>query len=188
VSSEAFTLEVQQAPAVGTAGDEWGTPQWLIDIARQVLGGIDVDPASNAAAQERVCATRWYSAERSGLAVGVEWRGRVWMNPPYSRDLCWRFARRLLAEIDAGHCEAAAVLVNAAVSARWFQALLARADATCWLAKRVAFLDGAGQPVDGNAFSQALMYFGPDARIFESVLASHGSVTLPDALIHEGVR
>ena len=58
------------------------TPREWIDRARAVLGGIDVNPASSELAQKTVNAQEYFDKERNGLRQ--VWRGRVWLNPPYS--------------------------------------------------------------------------------------------------------
>src|SRR5262249_11893632 len=73
--------------------NEWYTPPEYIAAARAVLGSIDVDPASSDIAQETVCASVYYTKQDDGLAK--LWRGKVWMNPPYSVDLIGRFIEKL---------------------------------------------------------------------------------------------
>lgn len=79
-------------PLLFAESDEWYTPADVIKAARAVLGVIDPDPASSAAANETVGAATYFDAEADGLAQ--EWRGRVWCNPPFS--LAGRFAERAL--------------------------------------------------------------------------------------------
>lgn len=62
--------------------NEWYTPSLYIEAARQVMGGIDLDPASCAVADQTVKATNYFSQEEDGLAQ--TWHGRVWCNPPFS--------------------------------------------------------------------------------------------------------
>lgn len=60
------------------------TPVEIVEAARTVLGGIDLDPASCPMAQEVVRAEAWYGPGspfgEDGLAE--PWLGRVFLNPP----------------------------------------------------------------------------------------------------------
>lgn len=60
---------------------EHGSPVAAVELARYVLGGIDLDPASNAYWNHHVVrADRFYDREANGLEQ--PWAGRVWCNPP----------------------------------------------------------------------------------------------------------
>jgi len=148
--------------------NEWYTPANLIDAARTVLGGIDLDPASSDTAQKLVAAGTYYTAADDGL--GREWLGRVWLNPPYSKDLIGRFVDKVTA-----HGDAWIVLVNNGTETQWGQKLLTHSTAVCFIAGRVKFLDPAGNegaPLQG----QMLAYKGDDVDKFADVFAEFGVV------------
>ncbi|MBV7328403.1 hypothetical protein KFU94_09110 [Chloroflexi bacterium TSY] len=60
---------------------EYYTPAEIVDAARSVMGGIDLDPASSAAANERVQALHFFNKADNGLSQ--RWFGRVWLNHPF---------------------------------------------------------------------------------------------------------
>lgn len=60
--------------------NEHVTPPAIIEAARSVMSGIDLDPASSPLAQTFVKARRYYTRETNGLAQ--PWRGRIFLNPP----------------------------------------------------------------------------------------------------------
>ena len=103
--------------------NEWYTRPKYVEAARQVLGGIDLDPASNATAQKVVRATKYYSlTERNEDGLELPWAGRVWLNPPYSRGLIDKFAAKLLHEYGAGRVTAAIMLVDGySANTVWFK-------------------------------------------------------------------
>lgn len=59
---------------------DWYTPSAYVDAAREVMGGIDVDPASHADANVTIKAPRFFAEEDNGLIR--LWPGRVFLNPP----------------------------------------------------------------------------------------------------------
>ena len=63
--------------------NEWYTPPAIIETAREVMGTIDLDPASNAIAQEWIKAGAWFGLDDDGF--NRPWFGKVWLNPPYGR-------------------------------------------------------------------------------------------------------
>ncbi len=85
--------------AGGTGVNEWYTPQDYIEAARFVLGEIDLDPATHAVAQDWIQAKEFFTEQDDGLTK--EWHGRVWLNPPYSREKIKPFINKTVAEIEA---------------------------------------------------------------------------------------
>lgn len=61
--------------------NEWYTPADIIDRVRKVLGDITLDPASCAAANEIVRASRYLTKDEDGLRH--DWSGAsIYLNPP----------------------------------------------------------------------------------------------------------
>lgn len=65
--------------------NEHYTPREYVEAARELLGGIDLDPASSAIANETVQAERWYEVDDDGLSrpwLARTDQARVFINPP----------------------------------------------------------------------------------------------------------
>jgi phage N-6-adenine-methyltransferase len=155
-------------------GDAWGTPERYLDAARDVLGDIDLDPASNPTAQARVRAARFHTREDDGLKH--EWIAKsLWLNPPYSSPLVGEFMTKLLSEYAACHFVEGIALVNACTEVGWFQRLMQPA-AVCFPDHRIAFLDAQGNPVPGNAHRQAFLYLGAKLPKFRKRFREFGEV------------
>jgi phage N-6-adenine-methyltransferase len=150
------------------ASDEWYTPPWVLQLARDILGGIDLDPASSEQANRAVQAHCYYTAADDGYMR--PWTGRVWLNPPFSDTARW--ARRLAAAYQDGDVAAGLLLVNSAPGYTWYEELVDRWPAAQFR-KRLAFVRGDGAPAGLAKKSQTLFYFGPDAARFFRLMESH---------------
>ena len=152
-----------------TGNNEWYTPAEYIEAARRVMGGIDLDPASCAIANEVIRAEKFFSLEEDGLKK--DWSGRIWLNPPYSRELIGKFVDKLL----ASDFEAAIVLTDAATETSWFSKLAQKAAVICFATRRIKFLRPDGSPGNGNPTrGSAFFYFGIEAEKFCELFQQFG--------------
>jgi phage N-6-adenine-methyltransferase len=124
---------------LATGEYEWYTPPKYIELARLVLGEIDLDPASNDKAQETVRAARYFTAADEGLRH--EWNGRVWLNPPYAQPLIGQFVTKMVEERAAGRVTAGIMLTHNYTDTTWFHEAAEIAEAACFTRGRIAFLE-----------------------------------------------
>ena len=89
-----------------------------LHAARDVLGGIDLDPATSAAAQETIQATACFTEADDGL--GRDWYGRVLINPPYDQPHIANFVSKMVEEYDAGRTRLAIMLTHNYTDTAWF--------------------------------------------------------------------
>jgi ParB family chromosome partitioning protein len=160
----------------GTGEFERYTPSKYVEAVREVLGEIDLDPASSAKAQRTVKAERFFTDRDDGLEQ--EWHGRVFLNAPYNRDLLPRFVRKLVAEIEAGHVTQAIMLVNNCADTDWFDAALRRCRSVCFTHGRIPFLKPNNEELSCTQ-GQAFLYFGAQPDRFEAVFHRIGPCLRP---------
>lgn len=154
-----------------TGVPEWYTPPEYIKAARDVLGTIELDPATSKLAQKTVKAKRFYTIDDDGLSKA--WAGAVWMNPPYTSDLVVKFTEKLRTHHASGDVPQAIVLVNNATETKWFQELAAVSTAACFPAGRIKFLDEDGKP-GAPLQGQACIYLGSNGATFCSRFKEFG--------------
>lgn len=135
--------------------DTWLTPPWILDA----LGSFDLDPCAAPEPRLRDTAARHITRPDDGLAH--TWAGRVWLNPPYSRQAVLWLDR--LAEHNHG-----TALIFARTETSWFvNHIWARASALLFLHGRVRFLLADGTPYHDNAGAPSVLvaYGSYDAEV-----------------------
>lgn len=158
--------------ANNSGNNEWYTPSRYIEAARQVMGEIDLDPASSEIANQWVKAKTYFDEQTNGL--DKKWFGRVWMNPPYAQPLINDFSQKLTDEVKNGNVQEAIVLTNNATETNWGGRLLANADAVCFNKGRIRFLQPDGSLKDAPLQGQMICYYGNNVERFIEVFNQFG--------------
>lgn len=149
--------------------DEWYTPAVFIEAARDVLGAIDLDPATCQAANHVVQARQIFTVSDNGL--NQEWHGRVWLNPPYSDTELW--TGKLLEEYQAGHVTEAIMTIFANTGTKYFQPLWDYP--MCFPIGRIKFIN-LEKPENSATKDSVFVYMGPNESRFREVFRAFGPV------------
>ena len=128
-------------------GNAWLTPAWFVEEIRAAFGGrIDLDPCTEPTHPTK--ARSFVTAEDDGLRRS--WRGRVFVNPPYSPSEPW--IDKAIAASKAG--ARVYMLLPVRTDTGYQQRLLAAARDVLFIHRRLKFVlaDGgkSGSPAFGS--------------------------------------
>ena len=154
--------ELWQAANYSSGSIEWYTPARYLEAVHEVLGGVDLDPASNFQANGCVHAIEYFNKEADGLSR--DWFGRVFMNPPYGKaddgksSLAGQFCNKAVEQYRSGNVEACIILVNSLHSRSWQAPLY---DYTvCFVDHRIQFISGDGEKNKNPTMQNMFVYLG----------------------------
>jgi phage N-6-adenine-methyltransferase len=176
-------IELPSLTQEGGKSNEWYTPARYIEAAREVMGGIDLDPASCEIANQVVKAKRYYTKEDNGLTQ--EWTGNIWLNPPYSSEcsptgregsrqgLAKPFIFKLIREYEQGNITEAVLLITSDTDASWFMPLWNYP--ICFADHKVMF-HRPGRSNEGQFFGTSFVYLGPNEAKFIEVFSQFGTI------------
>lgn len=115
------------------------TPQWVVELCRELMGGIDLDPASSKDANDMIVRAKRYGTVEDSYA-GKPWRAEsVFLNPPGG--LCDEHGRKVIRSSKATGRESCTVSGECGIPARhshsgvgssavwWWRRLVAERDA-----------------------------------------------------------
>jgi len=136
-AKEVMREAVKNHRAIGTGENEWYTPAEYAEMARDVMGSIDLDPASCEDANKVIQATRYFTKEDDGLTK--QWTGNLWVNPPYSRDLMPAFVEKLKQSFIDGGVDSAILFSHNNTDPGCFHSLTPVSSAICFPTKRIKF-------------------------------------------------
>lgn len=150
---------------------EWYTPSSFVEAAREVMGGIDLDPASHPEANLTVKAMEFFTEEDNGLLQ--PWHGRIFLNPPggkgvltaprtfrvpaegqQTKPLVPAFWRHLMGEWAQGHIDQAIWIGYSLEQLQSLQGSSFKSPLDfpiCITAKRIAFVENAAKKADRRA-------------------------------------
>lgn len=150
-----------------TGSDEHDTPAEFFAPISDSVGGFDLDPcASNTSnlADEN-------NREDGGLEM--DWRGKVFLNPPYSDVGEWmKYARH---EHEHGHADLIVGLVFARTGTQWFHNYATSADLICFVEGRLTF----GEATNNAPAPSMVPVWGDYPDALEAVLSRKGMVVKP---------
>ena len=160
---------------LSSISEEWFTPPQYIQAAREVMGTIQLDPASCAEANEIVKAFRYFTKEQDGLKQ--DWTSStIFLNPPYGKQNNKSnqslFANKLIQEYKAGNVEQAILLVNFCGSYKWFEPLYA--FPMCVTDHCIRFIRADGKAAGAAKASSTFIYFGHKEELFYRVFSQFG--------------
>lgn len=182
-----------------TADNARRTPAFIIELAREVLGTIDLDPASDSDANKTIQATKYY--DKDGLQN--VWLGRVFLNPPgglvapgdyrqlaskervkgaYSSAAIWW--AKLVESYELGGVTEAIFLsfnleifLNAQKFYRMFGIKPPQAYPFCVPDKRVCYPSANGGKANSPMGASAIFYLGQNRNKFRTVFGKIGYCT-----------
>ena len=146
---------------------EWNTPPHIIQSVLKILGSVDLDPCSNSRTNPNIPAKRLYTKVENGL--DKKWNGRVYLNPPYGREIT-AWVQKLNNEYQSRHVTEAIALLPARTDTAWLGIL--RSYPRCFIRGRLKF----GQAKNSAPFPSVVVYLGAKAKTFERVFSKLGDV------------
>lgn len=186
-----------------TSGEfEYYTPPEITAAAREVMGGIDLDPASSDAANRLVQAKTYYTLQHNGLSR--PWFGRVWMNHPFHRgeqpcppdhSKCKKrgcitrghhigraipgnieWVEKLIDSYERGQVREAICITFSSMSEGWMIPLLGYPQ--CFPHGRIHYQRADGSRADSATKGSVITYLGPDYRKFAAVFRRFGDIKI----------
>lgn len=129
--------------------NDWQTPAVWCERVREVLGNIDLDPASSSAANAVVGADRIYTEKENGLIQ--TWTGRVFLNPPGGRGVPQKFFEKLCLHYRKYEVESAIYLGYSLEQLLWVQTMPEYFEVAV-PRRRIRFTGAGESPTHGNFF------------------------------------
>jgi len=157
----------QQSVHFTSATSEWYTPPEIIKRVVAVLNEIDLDPCSNNTESPNVSAHQYFTQADDGLSR--PWHGRVYMNPPYGREII-EWVKHLCSEYDEGRVQEALCLVPSRTDTEWFRRL--KKHPRCFVWGRLHFSESE----NAAPFPSMVVYMGNQPDKFKEHFQDMGDI------------
>lgn len=149
---------------------EYYTPIEYVNSAREVMGSIDLDPASSETANKLIKATKFYSED----SLNKPWFGNIWLNHPFSRANNPLFIKHLVDWYESMSGRQACCITFAATSEKWFRPLLEYPQ--CFIHGRTNYYLPNGEKKKGVTKGSVITYLGKNVAGFEAEFSQYGTV------------
>jgi ParB family chromosome partitioning protein len=166
----------------------WYTPQVYVDAAREVMGDIDIDPATDERAQKRIKAKVYHTDTPEKDAFKFHWYGRMLLCPPYAEGLIDRFFYKVIEEHKFGNLIEGVIITHTIDTGNdYFIDILNFADSICFIRGPIEWVKGhlaeeivmeemgiPWKPKDYSKHYNCAIYFGPNRVKFMNVFSQFG--------------
>ena len=151
-----------------SATDNWETPQDIFDRFNNVFH-FTLDPCADS---KNAKCDLYFTKEDDGLAH--EWYGKVWLNPPYGKEIP-KFVKKLVHEYESGKVEEAILLVSAGTTSnKWFAMLWPYV--LCFTDHRIQFYTVDGSVCGRNTRGSVFVYLGKNNNKFAVEFSQFGAI------------
>lgn len=155
--------------------NEWYTPSHIIDLVKQCLDEIELDPTSCQEANQIIQAKRYFTIEDNALELAWDCK-TLFMNPPYSKGDVTRFTNKFLYELPC--IDQAIILVASFPETNWCQKLLSKCNALCFIRGRVTFINSNKEITQMPRWGNILFYYGNQPKKFNRIFKVLGKCFL----------
>jgi phage N-6-adenine-methyltransferase len=142
----------------------WRTPKQIFREAQETLwASVAAQFILDAFADADNALCRNYFDGSEGKDGFVEpWYGYVWANPPYGSGCQERCLEKAIAEVDAGRCLGACLLVQANVSSKWYHKAMRRCVIEPYQGRIQFDLPPGQHNARRSSFSNVLIWVWPE--------------------------
>lgn len=176
-----------------SVSDNWWTPDWLVNLSKEVLGEIDLDPASSYESNLKIGAARFIDEKSNGLIT--PWNDNenepisVFLNPPGgkigNKSKAGFFWNTLMAYASAdfiSHAIFLAFSIEALQTTQINSSQPITSFPLCIPKKRIAFVDPINNARHSPSHSNAIAYIPgtkDESQKFIDVFQDVGAIMMP---------